>query len=282
MKIIIAKEIGFCFGVKRAIKIVESNIKKMDLPVRMYGGLIHNEEIVKRICKLGIEIIDDLSKAKNGTLILTAHGISPIVKNKLKKRKKLKIIDTICPMVFAVHSTAKKLNKEGRRILIFGDPHHQEVIGIKGASGVGAIAISSKEDLLKFKFNKRKKYGIVVQTTQDLEKLEEIEKLIKNIGVDIKIINTICCSTRNRQREIKKIAKKTDIVLIVGSKKSANTIRLQRVASSINKNCYLIQNDKGIKKEWFKGKKSVSIGAGASTPELTVNKVIEKIKSFDD
>ncbi len=269
MKIIISKEVGFCFGVKRAIRLVEDNIKKMEKPVMMYGDLIHNKEVVEKICRLGIKVIHDPDKAQKGTLIITAHGISPVLKKRLEKRINLTLFDTTCCMVLAVHRAAERLKKKGKKVLIFGDLKHQEVIGIKGAAGRGARTFSSKEKLLKIKDKGR--YGMVVQTTQDLEKMKEIEKIDKKI----EIINTICRSTRDRQREIKRVAREADTVLVIGSKTSANTNRLFQVALRINKNTFFIENEKQLKKEWLKG--VIGIGAGASTPELTVNKIIKKI-----
>ncbi len=280
MKIITSNEIGFCFGVKQALKIVKQKISTSKKPVRMYGFLIHNESVVKDLEELGIEIIKDVSNVKNGTLIITAHGIPPQVKQDLEKRKNLSVIDTTCPKVSAVHKIASNLSRQGRTVLIFGDSKHQEVIGIKGAAGDNAKVFSSLEELNKLNLSKDKKYGLVVQTTQDTKAFEKAQKELKRKLPGIKIINTICCTTYKRQSEIREIAKKTDIVLIIGSKTSANTRRLYEISSNINPDTYYIATAKELKKQWLVSKKKVGIGAGASTPDNIIEQVIEKINKI--
>lgn len=281
MKIIISKEIGFCFGVKKALESVRKNLKDMPKPVRMYGFLIHNEEVVKELCRLGIEIIDSLEGVSKGTLIITAHGISPKIKSMLQERTSLTILDTTCPKVSAIHRIVQKLNKEGKTIIIFGDSEHQEVKGIKGAAGKDSIVISSLEDFLKLKIDKNKRYSLVVQTTQDIEVFEKISSFLKENFPEIEIINTICDTTYKRQAEIKEIAPKSDLVLIIGSKRSANTRRLYETSLAINKNTYHISGASSLKREWFLNKKSVGIGAGASTPDSIIKEVVGKVKEYE-
>lgn len=281
MKIIISKEIGFCFGVKKALESVRENLREMPKPVRMYGFLIHNEEVVKELCRLGIEIVDNLEGVNKGTLIITAHGISPKVKSMLQERINLAILDTTCPKVSAIHRIVQKLNKKGKIIIIFGDPKHQEVKGIKGAAGENSIVLSSLEDFLKLKIDKNKRYSLVVQTTQDIEVFEKISSFLKENFPEIEIINTICNTTYKRQAEIKEIAPKSDLVLIIGSKKSANTRRLYETSLAINKNTYYISGPSSLRQDWFSGKKSVGIGAGASTPNSIIKEVVGRVKEYE-
>lgn len=280
MKIIFAKEIGFCFGVKRALKMVQDNLSKMKKPIKMYGFLVHNEEVIKRLRKKGIKIVNDLKKTKEGTLIIAAHGLPQKIKNKLRRRRSLDLLDTTCPIVTRVQKTAELLQKEGKKVLIFGDPNHQEVLGIKGAVKEKATVFSSKEELLKFKPDKNKKYGLVVQTTQNFEKFKEIEKIAKRKIPQIAIFNTICQTSFKRQTEIRELAKKVNVVLVIGSFTSANTKRLYQISSKINADTYFVQTAKDLKKEWFKNKKSVGVGAGASTPDEVISAVIKKLKHF--
>jgi len=275
MEIKTSKEIGFCFGVRRAMDLVEKNIGKMKKPIRIYGHLAHNEEVVKKIENLGIKTVNSLKEIKEGTLIITAHGISPLIKEELLNRDGLVVFDTTCPMVSVVYESVKKLKKESREILIFGDSFHQEVKGIKGAAGDKCQVFSSKNDFLKTTLDENKKYGLVSQTTQNLKELEEVKKIAEE--KNIKVIDTVCQVTKNRQKEAENIAKESDVVLIIGSKKSANTNRLFKICFKFNKNSYFIEDENEIKEKWLKNKEKVGITAGASTPYLTVKKVIEKL-----
>jgi len=281
MKIIFAKEIGFCFGVERALKIVEDNLPKMKKPIKMYGPLVHNEEVTGRLTKKGIKIVNDLRKIKEGTLIITAHGLPQKIKNKLKKRQGLDLLDTTCPIVARVQKIAESLEKEGKKVLIFGDLNHQEVLGIKGAAKEKAIVFCSKEELLKFKPDKNKKYGLVAQTTQNFDKFKEIEKIAKRKIPRIAIFNTICQTSSKRQSEIRKLAKKVDVVLIIGSTTSANTKRLYQVSLKINPRTFFVKTAGDLKKEWFENIKNAGIGAGASTPDWIISEVVKKIRTYD-
>jgi 4-hydroxy-3-methylbut-2-enyl diphosphate reductase len=280
MQIELAKSAGFCFGVRRALKMVEKNIKLAKKPIRMYGYLVHNEEVVKKLAAKGIEVIDTLKGIYQGTLIITAHGISPKIKEELVKRKELDLIDATCPKVLDVHSLANRLREENRQVLIFGDPDHKEVLGIKGAAGNKAVVFSSYKELKKIDIGKKIKYGLVAQTTKEYQKFKELEKKIRRRISDIKIFNTICETSREKQSEARRLAKKYDVVLVIGSRLSANTTRLYEICSKINSNTYFINTAKELKKEWFKNKASVGVTAGASTPDWVIDKAVERALEY--
>lgn len=281
MEIEIAKNAGFCFGVKRALALIKDNVKKIKKPISMYGHLVHNEEVIKRLLAKGIKIIDNLEKIKRGTLIITAHGISPKIKEKLLKQQGLNLVDTTCPKVLLVQNIAKLLHKQSKQVLIFGDVDHQEVKGIKGAADDRAIVFSSEKEFKKINLDQKKKYGLVVQTTKDFEEFKKLEKKIKEKIKDIKIFNTICQATRQRQSEVRKLAKKHDLVLIVGSRTSANTTRLYEISQSINPDTYFVRTSQELKGKWFKNKKSIGITAGASTPDWIINEVVQKAQNIE-
>ncbi|MBU3942414.1 4-hydroxy-3-methylbut-2-enyl diphosphate reductase [Patescibacteria group bacterium] len=280
MKIVFAKEVGFCFGVRRALKMVQDNLSNMKKPINVYGSLIHNEEVIRDLEKKGVKIVKNLKNIDKGTLIISTHGLSVKIKEKLRKIPNLDLLDTTCPLVISVHNKVKLLQKEGRQVLIFGDSNHQEVLGIKSFIKGEPFIFSSKKELLEFKPDKSKKYGLVSQTTQNFEKFKEIEKVIKKKIPKVEIYNTICETSFKRQMEIMALAKETDMVLIIGSLTSANSKRLFQTSLKINPNTYLVQTFKELKREWFKGKKSVGIGTGASTPDKVITAVVKKVKSF--
>lgn len=282
MKIILAKEIGFCLGVKRALKIVKDNLPKLKKPIKMYGALVHNEEVTKKLKKEGIEIINNPREIKTGTLIITAHGLAPKIKAKLKRKKGLSFIDTTCPFVTLVQKKAEFLHKKNKKVLIFGDPNHQEVLGIKGAAKEKAIIFSSQKELLGLKLQKTQKYGLVSQTTQNFEEFKKmVEEVIQVKFPQIEIFNTICETSFKRQTEIRELAKKVDLVLIVGSFTSANTKRLHQISLSINPKSFFIRTVKDLKKEWLCGIKSIGIGSGASTPDWVIKAIVRQIKKLD-
>lgn len=280
MKIEIAKNAGFCFGVKRDLALIEDDVKKIKKPISMYGHLVHNEEVIKRLLAKGIKVIDNLEKIRRGTLIITAHGISSKMKEKLLKQKGLNLVDTTCLKVLLVQNLAKLLHKQNRQVLIFGDVDHQEVKGIKGAADDQAIVFSSEKEFKKINLDQKKKYGLLVQTTKDFEEFKKLEKKIKEKIKDIKIFNTVCQATRQRQKEVRKLAKKHDLILVVGSRTSANTTRLYEISQSINPDTYFIRTNQELKGKWFKNKKSVGITAGASTPDWIINEAVQKVQNI--
>ncbi len=280
MQIELAKSAGFCSGVKRALALVEKNIKLMKRPIRMYGHLVHNEEVIKKLASKGIGVVNTLEDIYKGTLIITAHGISPIIKKELSKRRELDLIDATCPKVLNVHNLAKLLCDENRRLLIFGDPDHKEVLGIKGAANNKAVVFSFIKELKKLNISKKIKYGLIAQTTKDFKKFKELENKIRQKISNIKIFNTICETSRERQNDARRLAKKHSMILVVGSKTSANTTRLYEICSKINPNTYFINTVKELKKEWLKNKISVGITAGASTPDWVIDKVVKSARRF--
>lgn len=280
MKIVFAKEIGFCSGVNQALEVLTKNLAGLKKPVQMFGALVHNEEVTKRLNEMNVKIVTDLKKAKPGTLIITAHGVAPELLKKLKAKKEFDVIDTTCPLVMAVQNIAALLSRQGRAVLIFGDSGHQEVIGIKGAAQNKAIVFSTEKELATIRPEPEKIYGLVSQTTQNYEEFKKIEKLAKKKFCDIVAYNTICKTSESRQKAIANLAKKVEAVIIIGSKTSANTKRLFEISRVINKKTYLALNEGEIKKSWITGIKILGIATGASTPEWVVERVVGKIKSY--
>jgi 4-hydroxy-3-methylbut-2-enyl diphosphate reductase len=278
MKINIAESAGFCFGVKRAIEIAKKTIKDFK-EVYISGDLVHNEDITKELRRLGIKKIKRLQKCKGKIFLIRAHG-EP--QEKIERAVKLgyKIIDATCPMVKDIHRIVREQELAKRRIIVIGDKNHEEVLGIIGQLKQKPTVIDPKEDfILKIKKIKNLPCSVVVQSTQDLEKIENIFRVLKDYIKDIRFFNTICNPTRKKQQEIRKLSKENDLIIIIGSKTSANTKRLYEIAFSLNRATYWIQDKKEIQKSWFNGIKSVGITAGASTPDEKIKEVISFIKT---
>jgi 4-hydroxy-3-methylbut-2-enyl diphosphate reductase len=278
VKINVAKNAGFCFGVKRAVDMALNGAKKHK-DIYMLGDIVHNEYVIKNIKTAGVKVVKNINEIEKGALLLRAHGTTPKIYNEAKKRG-LKIIDATCPLVLEIHKTAKKLEKEGYKIVIIGDNNHDEVIGI-ASQVTNPIIISKTKDVSKKIKNITKKIGVIIQSTQNIENAKNIISGLIPYCRELKFIDTICGPTKSYQKEIRTMPKKNDVMIIVGSFKSANTCRLTEISKSLNPNTYQVESEKKIKPEWFKHFKSVGITAGASTPNWIIEKVIKKIESLN-
>jgi len=278
VKINVAKSAGFCFGVKRALKIA-LDTSKTGSKVEMLGDIVHNEEVVKEIKKAGVGKIRSLRKGVNKILLIRAHGASEEIYEKASNLG-YTIVDATCPMVKEIHKIAKISKKEGCEVIIIGDKKHDEVRGIMGQLQDKAVVIDSIKKIPLTKIKKVKKACVVVQSTQNMDKTIPIVDILKKHINDLKFFNTICRPTRVKQKEIKAMSLKNDVIIIIGSRTSANTKRLYQIAKSLNKRSYWIQSRDEIKKSWFSNTQSVGIMAGASTPDYTTKDVIKYIASL--
>jgi len=278
MKINLAKSAGFCFGVKRAIDIALKTAAS-EKNVYMLGDIVHNEDVVKQLRKAGIKKIARLASGKNKTFLIRAHGIGGKALQKALKRG-YRVIDATCPMVKEIHKIAQRMEKESYRIIVIGDRLHDEVSGIIGQLKNKAIVIDNSEHIPVKTIKKLKKACVVVQSTQNLEKVLKIVELLKKHIPELKFFNTVCKPTRMKQEEIKRMPLENDIIIIIGSKNSANTKRLYEISKSLNKRSFWVSSKKDIRRNWFKGVKNVGITAGASTPDYTTQEVITYIKQI--
>lgn len=274
MKICLAKHGGFCFGVQRAIKIAHETAANYT-NVYIKGGLVHNELVCEAVEKKGIKKIDSLKAIPSGaTLIIKAHG-EPFETYCEAEEKHITIVDATCPMVKDIHKKAKEMETKGYQVIIVGDKNHEETRGILGNVKNGLV-IESKDHLKGLKSAIEKKVCVVCQSTQNIENVSEIVGGLTRHTEELCFLNTICHPTRLRQEEIEKLAKTCAAVIVVGSKQSANTKRLYQVAKKINHNAFWVVAD-NIKKEKFRGFKTIAIIGGASTPQDTLKSIEEKL-----
>ena len=278
MKIYLAKSAGFCFGVKRALKIALKTAATGNT-VEMLGDIVHNEEVVQGIERAGIKKIKKLRNGAGKMLVIRAHGASENVYSKAAQLG-YTIVDATCPMVKEIHTIVKATKNEGCRIIILGDKHHDEVRGIMGQLNNRAIVIDSIKHIPLETIKRVKKACVVAQSTQNAEKILSIVAVLKKHIKEIQFFNTICRPTRIKQKEAKAMPLKNEVMIIIGSKTSANTKRLYQISKALNKRSYWIRSSAALKSEWFKGAHTVGIMAGASTPDATTNDVIAKIRSL--
>ncbi len=263
---------------KRAYDLACSNFRSRG-KIYILGKLVHNDDVCRDLKKRGIKEIKSLSQIKNGTIILTAHGVGPSLYEKAAK-KGLKVVDTTCPKVMKAQRLAQSYAKKNWEVIIFGDKNHKEVKGIKEWSQNEATIIKSLQEAKKIKLSKDKSYCLISQTTQSIEEFEKIVDYFNKKLENFIYFNTICDSTNKRQAEIKKMAKANGIVIVIGGRDSANSNRLYEISKKINPKTFFVENAGQLNKDWFKSIKKIAISAGASTPEWVIKKIVEKIKQF--
>jgi len=276
MKIDLAKSAGFCFGVKRAI---DTALKAASLynNIYMLGDIVHNEDVVRQIEGAGIKRVNALREGRGRILLIRAHGCALSIMQKAR-HKGYKIIDATCPMVKEIHRIAGKMEKRGYKIILIGDKNHDEVKGILGHLKRKAVLIEDARHIHLNAIKKIRRACIVTQSTQNMDKVLNIVEILHRRIKKVEFFNTICHPTRIRQEEIKKMPLKNDVMIIIGSRSSANTKRLYEISKSLNKRSYWVNSTQQIRREWFGKAKTVGITAGASTPNATTQAVIRHIK----
>ena len=275
MKIEKARSYGFCFGVKRAVEIAEESKDAVTL-----GPLIHNPLEIERLAKnYNVKYIDTLEDIDENIkrVIVRTHGI-PKEKLKKLKEKNVEIIDATCPFVKKPQEIVEEMSKRGYDIVIFGDKNHPEIQGVMSYSIHNRVyVVLTPKELKNIKLKEH--IATVAQTTRKIENYLEIaDYLIKNYK-EVRVFNTICNATFENQDAVKELAKKADIMIIIGGKNSSNTKQLYNIAKEFCES-YLVESEEELKKEWFDGKAHCGISAGASTPEWLVEKIISKIKEM--
>lgn len=286
MKIFIANPHGFCgneqgFGVARAIYLAIAASKKHPGKTYLLGEIVHNKKVVWDLeKKYGIITVDKITQIPAGsTVVIRSHGSGPNIYFQLKKRQ-LNIIDATCPIVAKVHEEVKKLAKLNKKIIyLCSAKTHDEAIGV-WLEAPKIIKLVTFEELANIKISNAKNTIVLTQTTlSNLETKKALEMLQQKYP-DLTIKPHICLATTERQKAVTDLAKKVDLMMIVGSKTSSNSQRLQEAAQSMKTKAYLINDIKEINKNWFKDVKKVGISSGASTPEWLLNEVVERIKSY--
>lgn len=275
MQILTAHYSGFCEGVERAYQIALEQTKTGQ-PVFMLGNLVHNTQVIEKFKCLGVKTVKNIAEipaGAKGTLLISAHGVPPQVYEEAKGLG-LEIIDTTCAWVKKAQRIAKELNEESRTVIIIGDKGHVEVKGLVGWAGGQAKVI---EDIKDIKNINGTKVGIIAQTTQAEEQFKNIVAAIKRKIADVKEFNTICGATSKRQNAAVELAKKVDLILVIGDKMSANTKRLSELCSNTGTETHQIQTVAELNLSWLKGKNKIGITAGASTPDWVIQEVVAKL-----
>lgn len=277
MKIIVSKHSGFCFGVKRAVSITNEKLalhgKKN---IYSLGPLIHNSFVVSELSKKGLKVLKSSDAPKRGVFVIPSHGIEP---SRIKRKRGVSFIDATCPFVFKARSLISKLARSGYAVLILGDRNHPEVKGLAAISKGKARVLGSEKEAMNF-LPGQKRLSLVCQTTESPENFASVaSRLLEKDFHEFRIFNTICNDVIKRQKEAKRVAALSDLVLVIGGKNSANTKRLAELSGRLARTRH-VENEKGIKKSWLKGVRALGIVTGASTPGEFIPMVKNKIREL--
>ena len=286
LKIYLASPRGFCAGVKRAIDIVEKSINKFGSPVYVRHEIVHNKQVVEELRKKGAIFVDELSDVKDEKrpVIFSAHGVPKSVPEEAKS-KNLSFVDATCPLVSKVHRESEQLNKNGFEILLIGHKNHPEVIGTMGQTTKNIYLVESIEQVRSLPIPRTREIAYVTQTTLSVDDTREIVEEIK-LYFD-KVLEPkkkdICYATTNRQEAVKNIAKQSDYFFVIGSKNSSNSLRLVEVAKKYGSpNSILVDDIDNFDPKIIGNSSKIGITASASSPEILIKKILEKIKeNFD-
>ncbi len=281
-----AQSAGFCYGVKRAVETTKKiKLENASKKVWVLGELIHNSHVIKELDELGIITVDELPENENGICIVRSHGMAP---QKIKEiaDKGFEVVDLTCLDVKKVQQKAIQLAQEEFLVLILGKPEHPEVVAINANAQMysdNVFIIQSVEEIkeLTDRIKKHKKVGVVIQTTQKLEFLQEVVDTLVPISSELKIFNTICQSTSKRQQEAKELAKTSDLMIVVGGKNSANTTHLAETLKEITSTIHIeTVEDLSSYKELVEKAQNIGVTAGASTPENIIKNVINYLEKI--
>ena len=276
MKVVVAKSAGYCFGVRDAVDLAYKTAEEYD-EVYMLGDIVHNENVVNDLSKAGAKVVDSLDKVPDDKpILLRAHGSKTSVWDDAKSRN-LNIIDATCPLVHKIHQDVKDLYEDGRKIIVIGDHGHDEVVAIADQVPRTIVVSSVKE---AEQINRIRKAGVVTQSTQAIENVQDIIKILMTKIFDLRFVNTICFPTKRNQEQIKQLAKENDAMVIIGSFTSANSKRLTMLSKEINSRTYQVTGVSDIDISWFENCESVGISAGASTPDYLIEEVKNKLISI--
>jgi 4-hydroxy-3-methylbut-2-enyl diphosphate reductase len=278
MRVLVARHAGVCYGVQRALDLAEREAAGGG-PVATYGPLIHNPQAVARLREQGVEVAATLDDVPSGTLIIRSHGVDPAVIAEAQSRG-LSVVDATCPFVQAAHRCAADLVQAGLAVVIVGESDHPEVEGILAHAGGSAVIVQRADDLPERGLGRR--VGVVVQTTQPQSVLQEVVAAILPRVTELRVCNTICGATAQRQRSASEIADEVDVVVVVGGYNSGNTTRLADICRARNPRTHHVETADELDPAWFEGTEVVGVTAGASTPDEQIQGVIAAIEALGD
>jgi 4-hydroxy-3-methylbut-2-enyl diphosphate reductase len=276
MEIIVAKNSGWCYGVRRALDIAKETRKKKAGKVFTFGDLIHNPQVIADLRKQKIYSVEDLDELKEGTVIIRSHGVSPD-SYKLLEKKNIEIVDATCPIVKKIQKLVAFLAEKKEEIIIIGNKEHPEIKGLIGFSRGKGIIMENEDEVKGMPSKKRR--AVIAQSTQDLYLFKKIVVALIEKTEEINVYNTICHSTQTRQKSTSELASNVDTLFIVGGKNSSNTNKLYQISKRILPNTHFIESAAQITSEMLRGARKIGLSGGASTPPEAIQKAVAIIKT---
>lgn len=280
MKVKVAPEAGFCFGVRRAVNLALEKSKGWDGPKYSLGPLVHNSHVVEKLTRSGLEAIDDVGEAEpGGLLVIRSHGVGPDVLSEAQKRN-LVVVDATCPFVKRAQRAARDFSFRGLQVVVVGDREHPEVKGIVAWAGGSALVVQNPEEAKSLP--QLGAVGVVVQTTQTRENFASVLEVLKQKSVQVEVCNTICRATELRQQAAVELAREVDVMVVVGGVNSANTAKLAMLSRSVGTPTYQVETAGEIDPAWFEGAEVAGLTAGASTPDWIIEEVKNRMLEINE
>jgi 4-hydroxy-3-methylbut-2-enyl diphosphate reductase len=273
----VARNAGFCFGVRRAIRLVEEALASGRGPVTSLGPVIHNPQVVRALEERGLRRAADVAEIAAGTVVIRSHGAPPRVHAELAAQG-LGVVDATCPFVKKLHRQARRLHQEGYRVVIVGDRTHSEITSLTEDPAFQGLVVSGPADLEGVRISGR--YGLTAQTTQTHENLQAVAARILPQALELRIFNTICDSTATRQTEARELATRVDVMVVIGGRNSANTRRLAEICRETGTRTVWVETADELSPELVGDAARVGLTAGASTPEWIITEVIRRLESL--
>ena len=283
LEILLASPRGFCAGVDRAIMIVEKALEKYGAPIYVRHEIVHNPHVVNRLKEQGVVFVEDLRNVPKGAhLIFSAHGVSPAVRKDAMQRK-LKILDATCPLVTKVHGEAQRYSRRKYIILLIGHREHVEVEGTFGEAPDSIKVVGTVENAENIEIPADSRVAYLTQTTLSLDDTAEIISVLRRKFplIEGPAKNDICYATQNRQNAVKVLARKVELLLVVGAENSSNTLRLVEVALSCGTSARRIESARELNPDWLRNLSKIGITAGASAPEEIVQGIVTRIRELN-
>jgi 4-hydroxy-3-methylbut-2-enyl diphosphate reductase len=286
VRILLANPRGFCAGVDRAIEIVERALELFGAPIYVRHEVVHNRFVVERLRGLGAVFVDELDDVPaDATVIFSAHGVPKAVQAEARRRG-LRVFDATCPLVTKVHMEVARFAREGREVILIGHEGHPEVEGTMGqfdeSLGGRICLVEDVEDVERLEVRDPSRVGVVTQTTLSVDDTAEVlaalQRRFPTLATPRK--EDICYATQNRQDAVKGLVEACDVVVVVGSQTSSNSNRLREIAEKAGKPGYLVDGPDDLRPEWFEGRQSVGVTAGASAPEILVQRVVARLREW--
>ena len=281
-EVVLAEPRGFCAGVDRAIEIVERALVKFGAPIYVRHEIVHNTYVVNDLAARGAIFIEDLAEVPPGaTLVFSAHGVSQAVRAEAAQRG-FSVFDATCPLVTKVHVEVAKLHREGYDFIMIGHKGHPEVEGTMGQLTEGIYLVEDVADVSRVQVRQTDKLAVVTQTTLSVDDAAEILRAVKRRFPKVREPKQqdICYATQNRQDAVKLMAPGVDVVIVVGSPTSSNSNRLRELAERLGTQAHMVDAPEDLQPQWFDGKRSVGLTAGASAPDILVQRVIERLRAL--